>query len=331
MTSNAARTASSTTPSATRCGRCSAWRRRSATRTGRWRPTRSRSSSPSSPARTSRSAGCTTCPACGPTPTSWSAARRGRPAAAARLQPAAPHRVRPPARPGLEPDRAAPPGRVQPQPPARVPRRRGAGLRLRVPVRAVLRVVPPRGRRAPPPARRARDDGADYPDVRANTVASSRWATTSGCWRSRPMSPPDRGPDAAPARVRDAPARARGGAVLHRRPRRGRRPPRPPALTPEWAQLARAAVRLPAQTPRVGAVCPRRTPSGRRLLAQRGTGGGAPASYSHEDRPGPSWRCSPSPPAAPTTAPARPIRQVTRRRPAPPATCQPRSPPRVAQ
>ena len=59
----------------------------------------------------------------------------------------------------------------------------------------------------------------DYPDVRANTVAvvRARRLRVDARVRGR-RAAPDRRPDAAPARLRDPAARARGGAVLHRRP-----------------------------------------------------------------------------------------------------------------
>ncbi len=92
-------------------------------------------------------------------------------------------------------------------------------LRLRLPVRALLRVVPARGLRA---ARMLAEHGMmarDYKDVRANTVAvvRARRLRVDARLRGR-RAAPDRRPDAAPARLRRAPARARGGAVLHRTP-----------------------------------------------------------------------------------------------------------------
>ena len=67
-------------------------------------------------------------------------------------------------RAGLVADGAAPPGGVQQEPHPGVPGRRGArALRLRLPVRAVLRVVPAARRGAPRDARRARPDGARLP------------------------------------------------------------------------------------------------------------------------------------------------------------------------
>ena len=94
---------------------------------------------------------------------------------------------------------------------------------------------------------------------------------------------------------------------FHRRPRRGRRPPRPPARPPAVpAQNPR--VGLP-RGPRVGAVCPRRPPRG--ACSRSGEPAGVRPRRTPMRTPGPSWRCSPSPPAARTTAPARPIRQVT--------------------
>src|SRR6478752_7309579 len=65
------------------------------------------------------------------------------------------YNVRPAPRPCLVADGAAPSRRVQQEPRARLPQRRGPQeARQRLPVRAVLRVVPPRGRRAPSDARR---------------------------------------------------------------------------------------------------------------------------------------------------------------------------------
>ena len=101
---------------------------------------------------------------------------------------------------------------------------RSRAPRLRLPVRAVLRVVPPRGRRAAPDARRARPDGARLPrrpGQHRGQLRARRLRVDAGLRGRRAA--PDRRPDAAPARLRRPPARARGGAVLHRRPRRGRR------------------------------------------------------------------------------------------------------------
>ena len=59
----------------------------------------------------------------------------------------------------------------------------------------------------------------DYPDVRANTVVvvRARRLRVDARLRGR-RAAPHRRPDAAPARLGDPPARARGGAVLHRPP-----------------------------------------------------------------------------------------------------------------
>ncbi len=71
----------------------------------------------------------------------------------------------------------------------------------------------------------------DYKDVRANTVSSLRARRLRVAARLRGRRPvAHRRPDAAPARVRRAAPRARGGAVLHRRARARRRPRRPAAL-----------------------------------------------------------------------------------------------------
>ena len=74
------------------------------------------------------------------------------------------HGVRPAPRARVVADGPAPAGGVQQEPPPGVPGRGGgAGARVRLPVRALLRVVPPRGRRASTAARRARPDGAGVP------------------------------------------------------------------------------------------------------------------------------------------------------------------------
>ena len=61
----------------------------------------------------------------------------------------------------------------------------------------------------------------EYPDVRANTVVvvRARRLRVDAGLRGR-RAAPHRRPDAAPARLGDPPARARGGAVLHRPPPR---------------------------------------------------------------------------------------------------------------
>ena len=58
----------------------------------------------------------------------------------------------------------------------------------------------------------------EYPDVRANTVASFALGDYEWILAFEADELPHRRPDASPARLRDAPPRARGGAVLHRRP-----------------------------------------------------------------------------------------------------------------
>ena len=91
---------------------------------------------------------------------------------------------------GVVADGAAPAGGVQQQPHPGVPRRRGAApLRLRLPVRAVLRVVPAARRGAPGHARRARHAWpAATPTCGPTPSPRSRSATTSGCSPSRPTS-----------------------------------------------------------------------------------------------------------------------------------------------
>ena len=94
-------------------------------------------------------------------------------------------------------------------------------LRLRLPVRALLRLVPPATTRSA--ARMLAEHGQmarDYPDVRANTVAvvRARRLRVDAGLRGR-RAAPHRRPDAPPARLRGPAARARGGAVLHRRRR----------------------------------------------------------------------------------------------------------------
>ena len=72
----------------------------------------------------------------------------------------------------------------------------------------------------------------DYPDVRANTVAElrARRLRVDPGLRGR-RAGPHRRPDASPARLRDPAPRARGGAVLHRRPHGRGRPGGPAALS----------------------------------------------------------------------------------------------------
>ena len=71
-----------------------------------------------------------------------------------------------------------------------------------------------------------------YADVRANTVAvlRPRRLRVDARLRGR-RAAPDRRPDARPARLRRPSPRARGGAVLHRRPGHAAGAARPPALT----------------------------------------------------------------------------------------------------
>ena len=92
--------------------------------------------------------------------------------------------------PGLVADGAAPAGRVQQEPHPGVPGRRGAApLRLRLPVRALLRVVPAARRGAPRHARRARQMAPRLPRrAGQHGRRRSRSATTSGCSPSRPTS-----------------------------------------------------------------------------------------------------------------------------------------------
>ena len=72
--------------------------------------------------------------------------------------------LRPAPRPGVVGGGAAPPGRVQQEPHPGLHVRRGpARLRVRLPVRALLRLVPHRRPGAPRHARRARQDGARLP------------------------------------------------------------------------------------------------------------------------------------------------------------------------
>ena len=117
-------------------------------------------------------------------------ARRDGRGAAGGLHPAAPHRAGPAPRPGLVADGAAPAGRVQQEPHPGVPGRRGAApLRLRLPVRPLLRVVPAARRGAPracsPSTARWRATTRTCGPTRS---PRSRSATTSGCSPSRPTS-----------------------------------------------------------------------------------------------------------------------------------------------
>ena len=117
-------------------------------------------------------------------------ARRHVRGAAGGLPPLPSYGVRPPPRAGLVADGAAPPGGVQQEPRAGVPGRRGAeGARLRLPVRAVLRVVPPRGR---PSAAGCSPSTARWPATTPTSAPTrspaSRSATTSGSSPSRPTS-----------------------------------------------------------------------------------------------------------------------------------------------
>ena len=95
-----------------------------------------------------------------------------------------------PPRAGVVADGAAPAGGVQQEPRPGVPRRRGAArLRVRLPVRALLRVVPARGRPSAAGCSPSTADGARLPRrARQHGRVASRSATTSGCWPSRPTS-----------------------------------------------------------------------------------------------------------------------------------------------
>ncbi len=117
-------------------------------------------------------------------------ARRDHRAAAVRLPPVPAHRARRGPGAGLVRRRAAPAGRVQQEPRPGVPRGRGpAGVHLRLPVRAVLRLVPLDDARAPRHARGARPAGPRATPTSAPTPSRrSPWATTSGSSRSRPTS-----------------------------------------------------------------------------------------------------------------------------------------------
>ena len=199
------RHASSTTPSATRCGRCSGCATCSArTPTATPRPARSRSWSPSSRPTTSSSAGVydlSGLRADADLMVWWHAEeveqlqdayqQLRRTAFGRRLEP------------GLVTGRAAPAGGVQQEPHPGVPGRRGgARLRLRLPVRALLRVVPPRGLRAPPDARRARPDGARVrrrPGQHRGQLRPRRLRVDAGLRGRRAA--PHRRPDAPPARL----------------------------------------------------------------------------------------------------------------------------------
>ena len=107
---------------------------------------------------------------------------------AGRLQPAAAHRPGAAPRPGLVRHGAAPSGRVQPQPHPGLSSRGGtAALRVRLPVRTVVRVVP---------AARGANGARCWPSTVSWPASTrtcgrtpsprSRSATTSGCWPSRP-------------------------------------------------------------------------------------------------------------------------------------------------
>ena len=101
----------------------------------------------------------------------WHAPTVGRAAGAPTTRSAAPRSAAHGA--GLVADGAAPAGRVQQEPHPGVPGRRGdPALRLRLPVRALVRVVPAARRGAPRHAAEHGKMARDYPDVRANTVAS---------------------------------------------------------------------------------------------------------------------------------------------------------------
>ena len=108
--------------------------------------------------------------------------------AAGGLQPIPPNPARAPPPTGVVVDGAASAGGVQQEPRPGFPRRRAAAcVCLRVPVRAVLRVVPAARRRAARAARRARPDGPRVPRrAREHRRVVRARATTSGCSPSRP-------------------------------------------------------------------------------------------------------------------------------------------------
>ena len=165
--------------------------------------------------------------------------------AAGGVPPVPPHRVRPPARAGLVADGAAPPGRVQQEPHAGVPRRRGAARR-HVCVYPFVRSYEwylledaERRRLLAEHGKMARD----YPDVRANTVAQlrARRLRVDPGVRGR-RAAPHRRPDAAPARLR-ARRHVREEVPFYTGARvAGRRPGRPAALTPSRRVRAGPAV-----------------------------------------------------------------------------------------
>ena len=124
--------------------------------------------------------------------------------AAGGLLPVPPHPAgRPPGTDVVE-HGAAPPGRVQQEPRPGVPRRRDPeGLRLRLPVRPLLRVVPAARRRAARPAGRARAAGSRLPRRarQHGLVVRARRLRVDPRLRGR-RAAPDRRPDAASARRR---------------------------------------------------------------------------------------------------------------------------------
>ncbi|CAA9210105.1 MAG: Coproheme decarboxylase HemQ (no EC), partial [uncultured Blastococcus sp.] len=146
------------------------------------------------------------------------------------LHPAAPHHAGPPPRPGVVADGAAPAGGVQPQPHPGLPRRRGAApLPVRLPVRAVLRVVPAARRGAAGHAQGARHAGPRLPRRAGQHRGGVRPGRLRVDARLRGRgAAPDRRPHARAAGQPGTPARPRGGAVLHRhaqvRRRAGGRP-----------------------------------------------------------------------------------------------------------
>ena len=169
-------------------------------------------------------------------------ARRDPGGAAGGLHPAAPHRARPAPRPGVVADGAAPPGGVQPQPHPGVPGRRGAApLRLRLPVRAVLRVVPAARRGAPVHARRAREDGPRLPRRAGQhrRLVRARRLRVDARLRGR-RAAPHRRPDARAAGVR-----RRGGTCA----RRCRSTPASASRSPSWSTTCRSGRRTECRKP----------------------------------------------------------------------------------
>ncbi|CAK7280100.1 hypothetical protein SGPA1_10878 [Streptomyces misionensis JCM 4497] len=168
-------------------------------------------------------------------------ARREQRPAPGGVQPLPPHQAGPRAGAGVVQHGAAPPGRVQPLAHPGVPRRRDAPrLRERLPLRALLRLVPAARRGPPPHARRPRQDGPRLPGrarQHRRLVLARRLRVDPRLRGQR--AGPHRRPDAPPARLRGPDARPRGDPVLHGPPQ-GRRPAggrpgvtaRPPAGRP---------------------------------------------------------------------------------------------------